>query len=381
MFLLPILQRLSVDPLPFFAVLVVPTRELATHIEEQFKFYGAGINLRTALCIGGTDALRQRLSMDSLPHVVVGTPGRMAELFSDPHVSWQKFKKNTAFAIFDEFDRLVEPSLFVFVKQLVEKLPEKIQCILSTATYDQSLIPADTIESFTRGKAITTINQNKLLKSVSNLSHKYIFIPQILKDYYFLHLIKSLWAETDPLTSSTIVFFNTCRECHFFHKILNHLGIVCTQIHSFLNQKVRNANLFAFQNSQYSMLLCTDVIARGMDVRTVKTIVNYSLPLSYESYIQRAGRAGRTGEPGEVYSLVDQYEVELLKESEKRVGSTFEEIKYKEDEVLLEMGKLDKLKAKLKVHFMAKGIDEKFSEMKKNKVAFQKSIKKKIQKN
>lgn len=381
-YLLPILQKLSVDFVGITAVVFSPTRELAIHIYQQFEFYGKHINLKCCLLTGGVDPIKQSLDIDKIPHVIVATPGRFHEMLVNNEIL-RKFLRNLKFLVLDECDQLMSDTLLFYIKKSLEHLPLKKQIILTTATFSEEEKNIEMLkdELYINTGNLTIINKNTQLQIVDTLSHSYIFVPYLLKDYYFCHIIKKHTEDIErhDLKRSIIVFFKRCKDCHFWAKILKSMKIKCVQIHSFIKQEKRTRNLLSFKEGNVNVLLATDLGARGLDIRAVEWVINYDFPTDYRSYIHRAGRAARGGERGNCLSILTQYDTENFKEMEKHIHSKPGLYKTdQEDEVLKCMNKLDKLKRKIKIHFLVKGVDEKFKQIKDRKLRFKKQIKSSI---
>ena len=378
-YLLPILQKLSVDPVGITAIVFSPTRELAIHIFQQFEFYGKNINLRCCLITGGVDSIKQSLEIDKIPHVIVATPGRFYEMV-ERNETLRKFVKNLKFLVLDEFDQLLNETLLYYIKKSLEYFPLKKQLILTTATFAEEANHIDKLrdEFYINTDALNIINKNQQIQIVDTLSHSYIFVPYLFKDYYFLHILQKHCEtiEKNDLNRSIIVFFKNCKDCHFWYKLLKSMKIKCVQIHSFMKQEKRTRNLLAFKEGRVSVMLATDLGARGLDIRAVEWVINYNFPNDYRSYIHRAGRAARGGERGHCLSILTQYDTENFKEMEKHIHTKPSIYKTdEEDEVMKCMNRLDKLKRKVKINFLVKGVDEKFKDIKKSKMKFRKQIK------
>ena len=114
-FALPILQKLARDPFGIFALIITPNRELAFQISEQFNIFGTSINLRVATIVGGLDIIRQKQELDKIPHIVVATPGRLADLLEN-NTYFQEMMKNLQFLVMDEADRLFDPTLMIHIE-------------------------------------------------------------------------------------------------------------------------------------------------------------------------------------------------------------------------------------------------------------------------
>jgi ATP-dependent RNA helicase DDX49/DBP8 len=380
-YLLPILQRLSSDPHGIFAVVFAPSRELAAHICDQFSFYGAKMNIRVSLVTGGMNLVNQTVEVENIPHVIVATPGRFSELLEHNEVV-QKYIKNVKFVVFDEFDKLLDDSLYFFISKILARLPESRQTILTTATFEDSVGNVESLQEKLKIDPVSmkVFNLNKQLKVVETLSHFYLFIPHIRRDYFFIHTLLQEYeaAVGNEFERSIIVFFNRCRDCHFWHKILKQYNIKTAQIHSFMPQAKRVRNMNNFLRGGCNILLATDLGSRGLDIRAVELVINYDFPSDYKDYVHRAGRAARGGARGRCLSIITQYDVDNLKVAEDKIGSTMELYgEFKDDDIMKHANKLDKLKRKLKIGLLIKGTDEKFNQFKERKMAFQKSIKSK----
>lgn len=377
-YLLPVLQRLSADPSSVAAVVLLPSRELAQHVVGQLEFFGAGLNLRCALVTGGQSYSRQRAALDACPHVVVATPGKLAELLAGDEQLRRRFA-NVRLLALDEADQLMDATLAAFVRAIVAATPAERQVIVLSATPDtEGVSPAHVEKTLSVPAAgLHVVTLNTTLQAAAALTHFYLFVPPLLKDYYFLHVLRAEWqkAADDPIGNSIIVFFNKCRQCHFWHKLLNAMGLPSTQVHSFIRQDSRKRNIDEFQNGRRSVLLATDLAARGLDLRSVRLVINYDFPVNKVDYVHRVGRTARGGDRGVALSFVTPRETDALKVVEAQVGVRMREFKTEKDDVVLQgMAKLDKLKRRIKVHFLVKGIDQQFKKIKKTKKEFRKSL-------
>jgi len=213
-YLLPILEKLSEDPHGIFALVLSPTRELAIHINQQFQFFGSKMGLKTTLLIGGESFISQSVAMDQIPHVVVATPGKLQEIAQSNPV-FTKYIRNLRFLVLDEFDRLLDPTLLYFIQPVIAKLPQEKQVILTTATFDEASMKLPEIKAklgLSGDLVFRSVNLNREVKVVEALKQYYIFIPQLLKDYYFIHLMKEESEEmAEAFEKSVIVFFKRCR--------------------------------------------------------------------------------------------------------------------------------------------------------------------------
>lgn len=368
-FAFPILAKLSEDPYGIFALILTPNRELAYQINEQLSLFGEMINLKSICVTGGQDLIQQRISFDRLPHIIVGTPGRIFEQISTSDVL-QKYLANLKFLVFDEADRLFEPTQKYFVDKIAAYQPSERQTIFTTATIDDNLLDRSQVDPLITHKKdqVELIRRNNYNKIAETLEQKYLYIPDIVKDYYQINQLKKFEG------IHMIIFFNTCKGCHFMSKVLNNLGLENVQLHSFLPQKKRTINLNIFRNEKRTILLATDVASRGQDIRTVDQVVNYDLPREYKDYVHRIGRAARGGQRGMAISLVTQHDIKLVKNIEKQTKTKMTKYELVEEEVMEEVSGIDKAKRNVELSLFEQGDDEMFKAKKKQKNRFRQMI-------
>lgn len=280
-FALPILQKLSQDMFGIFALVLTPTRELAFQIADQFRALGASLNLRDTVVIGGQDMMTQALELAKSPHVVIGTPGRIAD-----HIdSGTKLHfKHLQFLVLDEADRLFEPCFSANLSSIVEVLPpiEQRQTLLFSATITTELAQQCSLAMKEPCFFEVSSRDNAVVKE---LNQRYLFVPQNVKECYLAFLLK----ETPFQESSVIVFTSTCRGCQLIAALLEELEIDCVQLHSRNSQARRLAALGKFRSGQSKVLVATDVASRGLDIPTVKLVINYDVPRVPADYVHRVG--------------------------------------------------------------------------------------------
>ena len=167
---------------------------------------------------------------------------------------------------------------------------ENVQVILTTATFEETSISIEDLKQkfLIRPIDLKTFNLNRQLQVVKTVKQFYLFFPLIFKDFYFIRLIfeelKLDLSEAPALTSEPesgrkiIVFFNQCKSCHYWYKVLKALGLKVAVVHSYLKQFKRTANLLKFISNQSPILLATDLASRGLDLKQVHLVVNYDLP-------------------------------------------------------------------------------------------------------
>ncbi|GAB7346429.1 hypothetical protein MBLNU457_5126t1 [Dothideomycetes sp. NU457] len=335
-FAVPILQKWAKDPSGIFAVVLTPTRELALQIFEQFKAISAPVGLKPILVTGGADMREQALALARRPHVVIATPGRLADHIQNSGEDTIKGLRRVRYLVLDEADRLLEPgpgSMLPDIETCLDVLPpsSQRQTLLFTATVTSS-VRALKEQPVAPGKPpvfITEIDTDSLAIP-STLIQTYQLVNVVHKEKY-LHILLST---PSNLTKSVIVFANRTTTANLIEYILRLLGHRVTALHSALQHRDRTDNLARFRAGAARILVATDVAARGLDIPSVGLVINYDIPRDADDYIHRVGRTARAGRRGVSISLVGQRDVELVQNIETRVGELMGE--YKEEGVSVE---------------------------------------------
>lgn len=322
-FAVPILQKLSVDPYGIFALILTPTRELAFQIADQFTAVGKPITLKCSVIVGGRSLIHQARELSERPHIVVATPGRLADLIeSDPNIIGKVFKK-VQFFVLDEADRMLEGQYNDQLKPIFQCLPQKRQTLLLSATITNNI---NQLHKISVRKPFFFEDKGKDGEStVDRLEQKFVVCPVAVKDAYLVYVVKN-YSEKNP-KSSVIIFAQTCRECQALAYMFEGLGFRVGSLHSQIAQKQRLAALSAFRSKTLQVIICTDVASRGLDIPHVDLVVNHNVPQCPKTYIHRVGRSARAGRFGSSLSFVTQYDVELLQTVEQTIGKKLEELK------------------------------------------------------
>ena len=225
-FALPIIQALSEDPYGVFAVVLSPARELASQIADQFTALGSHMSVRVAVVVGGVDMMRQALELAKRPHVVIGTPGRLADHLRSSGTA--VVLRNARFLVIDEADRLLELGFSADVGAIVERLPSRRQTLLFSATMSGAL---DRL----RRLALTSPHVADLAPSErvpSALLLQYLFVPANVRDVYLVHMLRRYLDEERRPQTTVIVFTSTCKACELLACTLRALDIDCAPLHS-----------------------------------------------------------------------------------------------------------------------------------------------------
>ncbi|XP_071964725.1 probable ATP-dependent RNA helicase DDX49 [Antedon mediterranea] len=326
-FVLPILQTLSVDPYGIYCLVLSPTRELAYQVADQFRVLGKPIGLKDCVVVGGMDMISQATELSKQPHVVVATPGRLADhLNSASTFSLKKIK----FLVLDEADRLLEGNFGPDLEVIFDAITKKRQTLLFSATITQTLEELRKIAM--KEPFFYECTSETEIATVDTLDQRYVLMPKQVKDAYLLYILQEYMAEhEDP---SILIFTSTCKSCHAVAIMLRKMHLPCAALHSLVNQRTRLSALARFKSNQVNILIATDVASRGLDIPSVKLIINHNIPGSPKDYIHRVGRTARAGRGGMAISLVTQFDVELVQEIEERIKTKLVEYPVEEKEVL-----------------------------------------------
>ncbi|KAI9785136.1 MAG: putative RNA helicase [Geoglossum umbratile] len=335
-FAVPILQKWAEDPIGIFAVVLTPTRELALQIFEQFKAISSPQSLKAILVTGGADMREQALALSRRPHVVIATPGRLADHIRTSGEDTICGLRRARIVVLDEADRLLsagEGTMLPDVEECLSALPPSAQrqTLLFTATLTPEVHALKALpRPAGRAEVFVCEVDTERLAIPPTLSQKYIQTPVTHREP-FLHVLLTTPAN---IAKSTIIFCNRTATANLLTHLLRLLDHRVTALHSALPQRQRIDNLARFRASAARILVATDVAARGLDIPEVALVINFDVPRDADDYIHRVGRTARAGRRGEAVTLVGQRDVQLVLAIEERVGRKMEE--YKEERVSLE---------------------------------------------
>ena len=321
-FAAPILQKWSQDPYGIYALVLTPTRELAMQIADQFLALGAPMSLKLTTILGGKSQMTQAISLSHRPHIVIATPGRLADLImsSSGDDITGGFKRCKTLVL-DEADRLLEQSFAEDLSVCMDVLPKASQgrqTLLFTATITDEIreISKRPLKPGQKPVFLTEINTETMAVPTS-LKQRYHLMPQVIK-LPTLHLLLNhdLYS-----TQQIIIFVNKTYTAELLRRTLRLLGHTVTSLHSQLPQHERQNSLGRFRAQAARILVATDLASRGLDIPVVQTVINYDIPRAPEDYIHRVGRTARAGRGGLAISMVTERDVLLIKAIEERVGT------------------------------------------------------------
>ena len=311
-FALPILQRLSLKSVPRtpgapHALILAPTRELASQIGERICGYGRGLSLRAAVIFGGVNQHHQVKALKAGVDILVATPGRLLDLCHQRHIRLDK----VSILVLDEADRMLDMGFIHDVRKIVSLCRGERQTLLFSATMPPQIakLAHDILDSPAR----VDIAPPKI--AVDRIDQRVFFVGTKEKRA----LLENLLVDCD--TDRVLVFTRTKRGADRVCRNLVQAGIAAVALHGNKAQNARVRALNAFRSGHVRILVATDIAARGIDVPNISHVVNYDLPNEPESYVHRVGRTARAGAGGAALAFCDQNERPYLQAIERLMGS------------------------------------------------------------
>ncbi|WP_430475090.1 DEAD/DEAH box helicase [Thalassospira lucentensis] len=271
------------------SIILEPTRELATQVAANFDTYGKYLSLSKALIIGGESASEQGKILEKGADVIIATPGRLIDTFERGKLLLSDCK----LLVIDEADRMLDMGFIPDIEKIVSMLPKQRQTLFFSATMPKEIKRlADKFLS--NPKEITVSPPSTMATTVE---HKLLVIDDMDKREALRRLIR---AED---VKNAFVFCNRKKDVDILFKSLTKHGFNAGRMHGDLAQSERTETLAKFKSGEITLLICSDVAARGIDVADVSHVFNFDVPFNAEDYVHRTGRTGRAGRAGKAYSL------------------------------------------------------------------------------
>lgn len=318
-----VLQRINMVKKDTQAIILAPTRELAHQIQKVVLCLGAYMGVCCHAYVGGTSA---REDMENLkaanPHVIVGTPGRVFDMFAFRAVS----AGATRMLVLDEADQMLGHSFKDKVLGIYCKLPTNIQVILLSTT-----MPADVLEvakTFMQDPMKILVKKEEEL-SVEGIQQFYVYTETEEKK------LESLRGLYNKLTiTQAVIFVNTRGKADWLTQELTAKGFTVSVLHSAMGQSERDAAMKAFRSGSSRLLVTTDLLARGIDVQHMSLVINFDLPTNLENYIHRIGRTGRFGKKGVAVNMAMKETQPMLTKIQNFYHSKIEELPAKQADLV-----------------------------------------------
>jgi superfamily II DNA/RNA helicase len=288
-FLVPLINKLVTEP-SSRVLIVAPTRELAVQIEDEFRNLARGMQIWSALCIGGVSISGQIHKLRSVPKLVVGTPGRLKDLEQQRFLRFDSF--NTI--VLDEVDRMLDMGFITDVKYIISGLPTKRHSLFFSATLPDNA--KEIIKTLMTSPIYISVQTKPITDNINQSVIKTNGKPKI-------ELLHDLLIQEE--FTRVLVFGRTKWGMEKLSKALIERGFKVAAIHGNKTQNQRQKALQLLKDSRIQALLATDVASRGLDIDNVSHVINYDLPETYEDYIHRIGRTGRADKKGVALTFVE----------------------------------------------------------------------------
>ncbi|MEY2924896.1 MAG: hypothetical protein RLZZ337_1444 [Bacteroidota bacterium] len=311
-FALPILQLLSQDTphrnRPIRALVLTPTRELAAQVYQDFIDYSKYVDIKSTVIFGGVNQNPQVSKLQRGVDVLIATPGRLLDLINQKFISLNQLE----ILVLDEADRMLDMGFLRDIKRIMSLMPERRQNLLFSATFSKDIKKLAssilhnpvTVEATPENTTAELVNQR---------------VYRVNQKQKTEVITKLIW---EGNWHQVLVFTRTKHGANRLAQKLDRAKITATAIHGNKTQAARTKALAAFKKGDVSVLVATDIAARGLDIPLLPYVINFELPNVPEDYVHRIGRTGRAGASGEAISLVSADEVSYLRGIEKLLDMT-----------------------------------------------------------
>lgn len=313
-FTLPLLHILSENPKekyrPIRALILTPTRELAAQVYANVKEYSEFLNIKSAVIFGGVNQKPQAATIRQGIDVLVATPGRLLDLESQGLLSL----KRVEIFVLDEADRMLDMGFLRDIERVMKLMPDRRQNLMFSATFSKDIKKL----AYTILKNPVQVEATPENTAVDIIEQKVYRVAKGKKTGLIIKLIsEGNWKQV-------LVFTRTKHGANKLCKNMISAGITAVAIHGNKSQGARTKALAGFKNGSVSVLVATDIAARGLDIPLLPHVINFELPNISEDYVHRIGRTGRAGASGEAISLVSADETTFLRDIEKLIDMKIE---------------------------------------------------------
>ena len=300
------------------ALVITPTRELATQVSDELYHLGRFAGIRTLTVYGGVGYGRQIALIHKGVQVVVATPGRLKDLYRKGKI--ETF--NPEIVVLDEADEMLDMGFLDDIKEIFEYIPQNRQTLLFSATMPEP-IKALAEDILYQPEFISVVNDEETTNNV--IEQRYYVIEESQRDDAIVKLLEN------EKTDKCIIFCRMKREVDRLTEHLQALGFNAGGLHGDLEQEEREVIVKGYRRGETKIMVATDVAARGLDVKGVSHVFNYHIPFDPQSYVHRIGRTGRAGKSGQAITLVTTEEFKELQRIQKEVGAQMQLATIKDD--------------------------------------------------
>ena len=314
-FSLPLLHKLASQPLregrrPINALILTPTRELAAQVQENLRDYGKHLRISSTVIFGGVGMGNQLHALRRGVDIVVATPGRLIDHMQQRSVDLSKVDV----LILDEADRMLDMGFLPALKRILAAVPPKRQTLLFSATFAPEIKAL--AQQFMRDpREVSTTPANTVATTITHRVHP---VDAANKRDLLLHVL------AQDSRRQTLVFSRTKHGADKLVRFLEVSGVRAAAIHGNKSQNARTRALSDFKSGRVTVLVATDIAARGIDIDQLPVVINFDLPMVAEDYVHRIGRTGRAGSQGQAISLVSHEESGLLRDIRRLLKTDLE---------------------------------------------------------
>jgi len=289
-FLLPLIDKIINDRKEKILI-IAPTRELAIQIDQEFKFFAKGMGIFSVCCVGGMGIGRQISDLRRSYSAIIGTPGRIKDLIGRGKISLLGFKT----IVLDEADRMLDMGFINDTRFIMSGISRERQVLFFSATISNEI--ERIIREFLRNPVRISVKTRETAETIEQ------DVIKIEGGRSKLEVLNDLLSREE--FNKVLIFGRTKYGVERLSKTLSNSGFKADSIHGNKNHSQRQKALNLFKGNQITILVATDVAARGLDIADVSHVINYDVPATYDDYIHRIGRTGRLDKKGVALTFID----------------------------------------------------------------------------
>ncbi|MBB4000367.1 DEAD/DEAH box helicase [Aureimonas pseudogalii] len=295
-------------------LIIEPTRELAAQVEESFVKYGTNQRLNVALLIGGVSFEEQNRKLERGVDVLIATPGRLLDHFERGRL----LMTGVEILVIDEADRMLDMGFIPDIERICKMIPFTRQTLFFSATMPPEIT-----------RLADQFLQNPVRVEVAKASSTALTVEQRLvatrkEDYEKRETLRRVIRDQGDELTNSIIFCNRKRDVSLLFRSLEKHGFSVGALHGDMDQRARTMTLQAFRDNKLTLLVASDVAARGLDIPMVSHVFNFDVPIHAEDYVHRIGRTGRAGRSGKSFTLVTKSEKKYLDAIESLIGKSID---------------------------------------------------------
>ena len=271
-------------------LVMVPTRELAIQIEQEFWGFAKQLQMNAVVCVGGAGIEPQIRVLRRKPSFVIGTPGRLKDLEERREINFRDFST----VVLDEADRMLDMGFIDDMRAIIGKMPQDRHTLFFSATMGRDV--ERFVNDFLKNPVAISV---KTRDTAATIDQDVVYVTRDTKFPILMDLLKQ------PGFDKTLIFGRTKHGVERLAKDISRAGVPAESIHGDKTHGRRQKALGLFKQNHVRVLVATDVAARGLDISGVSHVINFDLPATYEDYTHRIGRTGRAGKAGQALTFID----------------------------------------------------------------------------